>query len=93
MATSIIKGGQDNNIGSLVTLSSTLYTTPSDGYLRLVTSASTDVVTVNIQGASSGAFSVFSSNNNAPAVFIRKGMRLKVNSSSGSGKAYFYPLV
>ena len=93
MATSIIKGGQDNNIGSAVTLSSTVYTAPSDGYLRLNASGSSDVITVNIQGASSGSLAVYSSNNNSPAIFIRKGMKLKVNSSSGSAKAYFYPLV
>ena len=81
------------NIGSLVTLTTTLYTTPSDGYLRLVSSSSSDVVTVNIQGASSGSLSIYASNNNASATFIRKGMQLKINSSSGNGKAYFYPLL
>ena len=80
------------NLGSAIQLTTTLYTAPSDGYLRLVASSSSDVVTVNIQGASSGSLSIYVSNNNASATFIRKGMKLKVNSSSGNGKAYFYPL-
>ena len=92
MATSIIRG-EKKEIGSAVQLSTSSYTAPSDGYVRLVSNTSSDSITVNIQGSStSTAMTMYTTGNNSSAIFIRGGMRVRVVGSSGQGKAYFYPL-
>ena len=87
-----------NNIGTRVSITTSMYTAPSDGYCRCGCSyGSSSYVAVAIYGANEQVnFEIGAVGNNnsggRDATFVRKGMKMKITANN-NGEAFFYPLV
>lgn len=89
-----------NRVGSYVSLNTyttfaNAYTAPSDGYI-MATSGGTqgDLIMVDVENKVHISSRCFTTNYSTySALFIRKGMRVHVNTNTGNrGNAYFYPI-
>ena len=83
-----------NSLGTPIALTTSTHEAPSDGYVQIYAQYYTqnsinviinDVMYMGVEGTAQSSMS--------SAVFIRKGMRVRVVSSSGNAGASFIPLV
>lgn len=89
-----------NNLGTVVNITSyttTKYVAPSDGYLQLSATASTDTkMKATIYGADETngfALSVtYNQINSFNSVYVKKGMKIAITTNENNGIAYFVPI-
>ena len=100
MASSVIKIAP-NDFDADISIPDSMWTIPSDGYIRVVVTQANAIVRVRIYGSTSNDYStlittVYDSINNAMGcntVFVRVGMRAQVEAISSVGaSARFVPI-
>lgn len=98
--TSVEEKMDANNLGTSVNITSyttTKYVAPSDGYLQLTATSSTNTrIRATVYGADEangfGLSVTYNQTNSFNCVFIKKGMKIAITINENSGVAYFVPL-
>lgn len=100
MLTKILQNTSANVRGTAVTLdsyTSDYYTFPADGYLSATCGAATNAqASASLRDATGTAITEIGGFSNGTwatwAVFVRKGMKVKVSGIANNGHVFYYPL-